>query len=286
MRPVFLLLLTAAVAHAALDSARSENVRGLLRDHQFAAAESAAKALVAASPAEPEAYLLLGRAEIAKGDADAAVAAHEKAVELAPKNGDYQRQLGDAYGFAAQKAGVFSMMGWAKKCRVAYEKAVELEPVNVNARSSLMSFYQRAPGIAGGGIDKAYAQAAEIQKLDAVRGHIAYATLYAGEKKYPEAFAQLEDVLKGEPDNYLALYQLGRLAALSGQQVNRGMDALKKCLTLTPPPGAPGHDAANWRLGNLWEKKGDKAAARAAYQAALAVNPSFPQAIDALKKLG
>jgi tetratricopeptide (TPR) repeat protein len=64
------------------------------------------------------------------------------------------------------------------------------------------------------------------------------------------------------------------------------MDALKKCLTLSPPAGSPGHDAAYWRLGNLWEKKGDKKAARAAYEAALAINPNFQQAIDSLKKLG
>ena len=52
-----------------------------------------------------------------------------------------------------------------------------------------------------------------------------------------------------------------------------------------PPPGAQAHEAAHWRFGNLWEKKGDKNSARAAYQAALAINPSFPQAIEALKKL-
>jgi lipoprotein NlpI len=51
------------------------------------------------------------------------------------------------------------------------------------------------------------------------------------------------------------------------------------------PRGLAGHDAAHWRLGNLWEKKGVKAAARAAYQAALAVTPNYPQALDALKKL-
>lgn len=285
MRSFLLLVLTAAVARAALTPAQTATVSDLLLADKIPAAETAANALVAASPAEPEAYLLVGVVQIAKGNADAAVTAYEKAVSLAPANGDYHRQLGNAYGFAAQKAGMFSMIGLAKKCRAAYEKAVELEPTNLNARNSLMGYYQQAPGIAGGGMDKAYAQAAEIKKLDAVRGRVAYATLYAAEKKYTEAFAEFDAVLKESPDNYLSLYQLGRLAALSGQRVDAGMDALKKCLTLTPTTGSPGHDAANWRLGNLWEKKGDKAAARAAYQAALAINPNFQQAVDSLKKL-
>ena len=198
---------------------------------------------------------------------------------------EFQRQLGDAYGFTAQKAGVLTKMSWGKKCRIAYEKAVELEPANLAARSSLMQFYQMAPGIAGGGMEKAYEQAAAIKKVDAARGRIAYASLYAGEKKFAEAYAELEEILKATPDHYPALYQIGRLAALSGERLERGMDALKKCLTLTPPSATPGHDSAHWRLGNLWERKGDKKAARAAYQAALAVNPNYQAAIDALKKL-
>src|SRR5207253_366475 len=105
---------------------------------------------------------------------------------------------------------------------------------------------------------------AEIRKLDAGRGRLAFASLYASEKKYAEAFAELDETLKAAPDDYPALYQVGRLAAVSGERVDRGIAALQKCLTLAPPPNAPGHDAAHWRLGNLWEKKGDKPAARAA----------------------
>lgn len=285
MRFLPVLLLTSVFARAALDPAQAENVRALLRSHQLGQAESAANALVAANPSEPEAYLLVGNINVAQGDVDDAVKAFEKATKLAPQNSEYQRELGDACGLAAQKAGMFSMLGWAKKCRLAYEKSVELDPANLNSRYSLMVFYQQAPGIAGGGMEKAYAQAAEIKKLDAARGRIAYATLYVGEKKFAEASAALEETLKTNPDDYAALYQVGKLAAVSGDNLNRGIAALKKCLTLPPPAGTPGYDAANWRLGNVWEKKGDKAAARAAYQAALAVNPNFQQATDALKKL-
>lgn len=285
MRFLLFLLLPAALACAAASPAQYDNVRNLLRDHKINAAAAAANALVAANPAEAEAYALLGSVDVAKGDADAAVAACEKAVELVPASSDYQRQLGDACGFAATKAGMLGKIGFAKKCRLAYEKAVELDPKNLPARSSLMTYYQQAPGMMGGGIDKAYAQAAAIKQLDAVRGCIAYAMLYTGEKKYAEAFAELEEVLKTAPDDYTALYQFGRVAALSGERVDRGMAALKKCLTITAPVDAPGHAAAHWRIGNLWEKKGDRPAAGGAYHAALEIDPGFQQAIDALKKL-
>ncbi|MBI3885246.1 MAG: tetratricopeptide repeat protein [Opitutae bacterium] len=241
-------------------------------------------ASAAANPAAAPAAQ--GAAQLAKGDAQAAVTAFEKAVELDPANSDLHRQLGDAYGLAAQQGGMLSMMGRAKKSRLAYEKAVELDPQNLEARSSLMSFYQMAPSLMGGGPDKARAQAAAIKKLDDTRGRVAYATLYAGDKKYAEAFAEIEAALQSAPADYAALYQFGRIAALAGERTDRGIAALQKCLALPPAPGAPGHDAAHWRLGNLWEKKGDPAAARAAYQASLKINPQFQQAADALKKLG
>jgi tetratricopeptide (TPR) repeat protein len=282
---LFLLALSITAAHAAISPEQVEQIRGLIRERKFAEAESAANAFVAAQPKDAEAQALLGLARGAKGDVDGAVAACEKAVELAPANGDLYRQLGDAYALGVNKVGVFGKMSLAKKVLGAYEKAVELDPKNILSRLSLMTVYQQAPSMMGGGADKAYAQAAEIKKLDSIRGRTAYATLYTGEKKYNEAFAELEDILKAAPDNYPALFQLGRLAAISGERIDRGMEVLKKCLALTPPASSPGHDAAHWRMGNLWEKKGDKAAARAEYQASLKVTPTYPQAIEALKKL-
>ena len=210
---------------------------------------------------------------------------HEKAVALDPANSNYQWRLGDAYGRSAQKAGVFSKMGLAGKCRTAYEKAVELDPKNLDARSSLMNYYQQAPGIAGGSKDKALAQAQEIKKLDASRGRFAFATLYLAEKKYDQAFAEFEEVLKEKPDDYAALFQTGRLAAISGERLDHGLTVLRQCLTMPPPEGQPGHAAAHWRIGFILEKKGDKVGARAAYEASLKLDPKFPQAIESLRKL-
>jgi tetratricopeptide (TPR) repeat protein len=288
MRFLFVLFLAVACAQAAIPSDQLDRVRALLRDGNVAAAASAANALVATHPDDAEAHALLASVLLAKGeDADAAVRSAEKSVELAPANSDLQRQLGDAYGFAAQKAGMLGKMSYAKKCRVAYEKAVELDPKNIAARDSLMGFYQQAPGVMGGGMDKAYEQAAAIKELDAARGRLAYATLYGADKKYDLAFAQFEEVLKTSPDDYAALYQVGKLAAISGLALDRGLAALRRCLELPVPatPGTPGHAAAQWRLGNVLEKQNDPAGARRAYEASLQLDPKFAQAADSLKKL-
>lgn len=287
MRPLLLpLLLTlVSITHAALAPADTDAIRALLRERKFAEAEAALLKLTAQHPSEADAWAGLGDTQLRQDKAEEATKSFEKAVELAPTHSDYHRQLGDSYGRGAQKAGMLSKLGLAKKCKAAYEKAVELDPKNINARFSLMSYYQQAPSMVGGGMEKAYAQAAEIKKLDAARGRLAYANLYVAEKKYAEAFNEFEEVLRATPDNYAALFQVGRLAAISGEKLDRGIETLKQCLASTPPAGQPGHDAANWRLGNIFEKKGDKLAAKAAYEAALVVNAKFAQAIDALKKL-
>lgn len=233
-----------------------------------------------------EVQAALGAKLVAQGDADGAVAAYEKAVELEPNNSTLHLRLAGAYGLAAQKAGMFSKMSWAKKARLAYEKAVELDPRNLAARENLMSFYQMAPAMMGGGLDKAREQAAAIRQLDAVRGHVAFGMVALAGKNYSDAATEFEAALLAAPDDYAALFQVGKTAALSGERLDRGLATLARCLAMSPPAGAPGHDAAHWRLGNIHEKRGDKAAARAAYEASLKVNPKFPQAIEALKKLG
>ncbi len=163
-----------------------------------------------------------------------------------------------------------------------------LDPKNLNARSSLMTVYQQAPSMMGGGMAKAYEQAAAIKQLDATRGRLAFATLHAADKQYDLAFAEFDEVLKATPDNYVALYQVGKLAATSGQFLDRGLAALRRCLELPVPDvsGTPGHAAAHWRIGHILEKKHDPAGARAAYQAAVKLDATFTQAAAALKKLG
>ena len=93
--------------------------------------------------------------------------------------------------------------------------------------------------------------------------------------------------LPAYPDDYGILFEVGRGASLagSGAQVDAGIAALQKCLRLKPPPDAPGAAVVDYRLGTLWFKKGDLAAARAAYAAALKGDPANEPARRALAQL-
>jgi tetratricopeptide (TPR) repeat protein len=285
MRRLLPLLLCLPIALAAARPPELQAAVDLYNQRKNPEAKAAFEKLVAADAKNAEAWFFLGQLALRADDHETAVKHAEKAVALEPNNSMFHLRLGDAYGRTAQKAGVLTKMSWGGKCRDAYQKAVELDPKNVDARFAIMGFYQQAPGIVGGGMDKAYHEAAEIQKLDAVRGREAYERLYLADKKYAEAFALWEPLLKEAPDSYLANFRIGRLAALSGEQLDRGLVMLKKCLDLTPAAGAPGHEAVHFRIGTILEKKGDKTGARSAYETALKLAPQFSLAAEALKKL-
>ena len=291
MKRIRHLLAAAALssaAFAAVDSAELAAARALFDSRgKSAEAQQAFEKIAAADPASAEAQRFLALLALRRDDAEKAVAYAEKAAALAPNGADIQHTLGDAYGRSAQKASVFSQFGLAKKCLAAYQRAVALAPEKLAFHQSLFEFYRNAPSIAGGGMDKAATEAAAIKKLDAMSGRLAFATLYTAEKKYDLAFAEFDEVLKATPDDYAALYQVGKLAAVSGQSLDRGLASLRRCLELPAPasPNTPGHAAAQWRLGLILEKKNDPAGARAAYEAALKLDPKFNPAADSLKKL-
>ncbi|MDQ5980757.1 MAG: hypothetical protein QG602_3735 [Verrucomicrobiota bacterium] len=281
LRHLLLLTLTALAGHAAASTLR-EQVAELFKQRQWSEARTLLEGVTAKEPADAEAWQALGQAHLALQNADAAVAAHEKAVELLPDNAIYRLQLGHAYGFAATKAGLFAKMGFAKKCKAAYDRAVELDPANLNARWSLMEFCRQAPGIVGGGIELAYAEAAEIKKLDARRGRAAYASLYSHEKKFAEAIALYDEVLRETPGDPDALYHFGRLAAQTGLHLDRGLTALREIVT---QPDRKNDARVHTFIGDILLKKGDKPGAISAYESALVGDPRFTRALEALRKL-
>ena len=283
-----LTVLCCTVSLAAADPAQLVAARALFNTPgKSAETQQAYEKIAAADPACAEAQNFLAQLALRRDDADQARAYAEKAAALAPDNADIQHTLGDAIGRSAQKASVFSQFSLAKKCLAAYQRAVALAPENAAFHQSLFDYYRNAPGIAGGGSDKALAEAAMIKNLDALRGRLAFATLYTADKKYDQALAEFDEVLKASPDDYSSLYQVGRLAATTGQFLDRGLASLRRCLELPVPAvlNTPGYAAAQWRIGNILEKKNDSAGARAAYTAALKLDPKFTQAADALKKL-
>jgi len=316
-----MVLLALGAASARADQAsdmEAAQVHYLAR--RDAEAKAAYEAILARNPRADEALYWLAR--LAKRQRDwATVAARlEEAVKIVPDSAMYWGDLGEAYGGMARGAGPLSQLSLARKTLAALKKAASLDPENIAIREGLIEFYTEAPWIAGGGMDKALDEAKEIGKFDAFRGAMIAAGLYQQEEewanaekafrsalriqpgsieanfalaqlnartgRHDEALAIFEDILQVNPGHQASLYQIGRIAALSGKRLERGEVVLREYLaTPVDTPGLPSHAHAWHRLGNVLERLGNAAGAREAYTKALELDPKLKEADDALAKL-
>ncbi len=311
------LALGAAALHAA--GRKAEEGIKLFENGQYGPARTALEAAAKEDPRDPRVAFYLGQICLGGNDGDNAVAWLEKAAALDPKNSETELWLGRAYGVQASKAGFFKQVSLAGKVRKAFEKSVELDPGNIDARLSLVEYYIQAPGVMGGSAQKAREQAAEIGRRDPMRGHRAdgriaesekhfdaaladyeraakefparrepffwIAGCYSKQKLYAKAIDTMEKLLAEQPAALSALYQIGVYAGTSGERLERGEECLKAYLRHTPRADEPSLVSAHYRLGLLYEKKGNRDLARREYTSALELDSSRQDVRDALKKI-
>src|SRR5579859_5144187 len=163
---------------------------------------------LASAPADADASNLLCRAYFTLDAWDRAESSCKKAVSLDPGNGRFHYWLGRVYGEKADRANFISAPGLAGKMRGEFERAVQLNPKDLEARLDLAEFYIDAPGIIGGGEQKAREQAQAIASVNSGREHWIYARI--AEKKKDTAAAEREyrlyiDLSRGDAEAWLNL---------------------------------------------------------------------------------
>lgn len=280
-----LVALVPATRAAQQDSGEFKSAFDLFNAKRFPEAAAAFESILSADPKNAAAHHYLGRTILKRNDKTAleeALASLARAVELEPDNAVY---LGIYGGASLQLAGRTHSLSAANKGREAMEQALRLDPNYLEAREGLFQFYQRAPWPVGSAA-KAKVQLEEIRKRDPDLATILEVGSKTNAREYAAAFKLCEDVLRKNPDNYTALYHFGRTASISGQNLERGLTSLQRCLQLDPPtPAAPSHSNVSQRIGNVLEQLNRPTDARAAYHSALELDPANRQAADALRKL-
>lgn len=128
-----------------------------------------AASVLKASKKDPDNLFLLGRTYIEMKQFSEAAEALENAAKLSPKDSVLHMWLGRAYGWLAESNKLLAF-GRARKARSSFEKSVELDPKNLEALSDLFEFYIEAPGIVGGGVDKAEKVAQQVTAIDPAKG--------------------------------------------------------------------------------------------------------------------
>jgi tetratricopeptide (TPR) repeat protein len=308
-RPRFLALATLLALGASEARAQCQPaVQKLNNDRRFAEAKAQMQAAVAKTPNDDAAWECLGRITGLMNRPREATEYFEKAVKINDKVASHHLQLGSALGDLSDSTGKIKLPFLARRIKGEFEKTVALDPSSVDGRYGLVEFYTQAPGVMGGSKEKAQEQIAEILKLNPMRGHLKQGELYLRDKKVAEAEKEYVAAEQAAPDSSLAAYNLagfyegqqrwadafgvyermekrfptewvvrfriGRLAALSGDRMDRGEKELRALIASPPVDIAIGtHVGLHWRLGMILEKQGKKDQARAEYNAALAIDP-------------
>lgn len=178
--------LVAAMAVAAFGQG-SQNGLAEAKAALLAGEADHALALISSLPASAESHNLACRVQLTLQHWDAAVNECEQAVRTDGGNSDYHLWLGRALGEKAERASFMSAFSLAKRTRVEFETATRLNPRNAEALADLGEFYSTAPGIVGGGDDKAQSVALELDRVDLARAHELRGRIAEGNKDYTAA---------------------------------------------------------------------------------------------------
>jgi tetratricopeptide (TPR) repeat protein len=188
---IFLAVSVAAGASAQAPDTNLAQANALLQAGEADKAMAVLEPAVEQNDGDAEAHNLECRVWLSVGRTDAAVKECEKAVSLDPRNSNEHLWLGRALGDKADHAPFMSAYSLAKRVRSEFEEAVRLDPRNVEALASLGEFYCEAPGVVGGGLDKAEALVLQLDKVDAAQAHELRARIAEQRKDYDEAEHEL-----------------------------------------------------------------------------------------------
>jgi tetratricopeptide (TPR) repeat protein len=288
-----LILFLASALASTLPAAESTDsatvlaeARRLVEAQRLPEAREPLEQLLLREPENLEAALLLGRVYDRTGRRDETIELLEPFVSRHPNN---VRVIGLYAGSCMLRAGElgigFRALRLARRGRELMERAVTLDPADIAYREGLVDFYRQAPGLAGGSMTKAREHADAIAAIDPVRGAAWQASLLLQENKIAEALAACDTALRARPDDYVALFTLGKTVSESGLRLDDGEAALRRCLDVVPRPSEPSHAGVWYRLGLIAEHRKNLPAARAAYTESLKLEPQFNRPAEALARL-
>jgi tetratricopeptide (TPR) repeat protein len=183
----------------------------------YVRAIQALQAAAAKDQQNGEVQLLLAKSYLELQEHDPAIKSAERAVAIDGRNSVYHEWLGRAYGEKADHAGWFSAISLAKKTRKEFETAVQLDGKNYSARQALIEFDCSAPGLVGGGEDKALPQIRQLAELDAAEGHYAAGNCRRQKKDFAAADAEFTKALESDPKSAELIYDIGDYALKHNQ---------------------------------------------------------------------
>jgi predicted Zn-dependent protease len=120
---------------------------------------------------------------------------------------------------------------------------------------------------------------------DSLQPRYALTNTQITQAKWADAIRTLDAAVARFPDTRSLEYVAGRIAALSGEIMQRGEASLRRYIAGTPGQNEPSIAAAHMRLGQILVRKGAIADAKAELQMAIKLDPNLREAKESLARL-
>ena len=297
-----------------------QEAKALFASGDYAKAIEVLNRAAASAPNDAAVQHLLARSYFESEQFDRAISAGEKSVKLEPRNSQYHELLGRAYGEKAGRSGWLSALSLAKKARKEFATAVQLDERNFSAMQAMIEFDCSAPGIAGGGEDKARPEIQKLSSMDAAEGRYAAGNCRRQKKDYAAADAEFQKALVLHPQSVDLIYDIGDyymkrdqaeglavvvkegeragsadprgdlfravILVLQKQKPAESAKLLREYIARAPKRNNyPSKAMAHYWLGRIEENQNNASSARREYQEALNLEPKNRYANEALKRL-
>ncbi len=195
-----------------------------------------------------------------------------------------------------------------------------MDPTNIEAQRDLIRYLLNAPGIVGGGADRADEQIRALSAVDPTEGQLARAESFVTHKKFQQASEAYQEILNSKPPRigvYLEIAEYDRdhgdaegmeqaidagaktapsdrrlayyrgVALVLGKKDPANAEKYLHTYLDTVPDNTevPARASAHFWLGTLYEFEGKRDQAAEEYQAAITLDPHDKDSRDALKRL-
>lgn len=269
--------------------------------------------------ADAMASYYLGRIALQQDSADLADRWFEKARVDLDTSAAFHLWYARVFRVRSRHANILRAPMLGRQGKEELDRALQLEPDNQEARIELIHFFATAPRILGGDLLRARSEAERLRGTSPYQGGLqtawveersgnnqgarrAYCGMVAvfpdsaasrvgcliqleNERRYQDAFAMIDQRLTSAPADLGMQYQMGRLAAISGNWNDRGVMALQRFVEGPASETQSQLGAAHWRLGMLAEQRGDSSNARHEYSLAIGLDTTLHEPRMALSRL-
>lgn len=243
-----------------------------------------------------------------------AVEEAERVTAALPTSSEAWQVQARAYMRRAEEVNIFRKIKRLKSALAAYERAAELDPSNIEAQLALLVVYSNLPESLGGGEARADAHlqtmAMGVPGLDEL-GRAMLAQIEEADEAKLAAFARAIEINPDEPEFRIALlrnyslsedwdaawkvldaardrfpdypplaYQQARLAGLSGQRLDQGLDEIEMLKEREELPPRIRPEALLIVRGHIYQRQGNLEAALADFSNASETAPYLIEQLD------